>query len=138
MVFVSFDLRLFHINSPFRKRGWTRSSLQYWDLSFKEKVFSLYEGYKEQIDSFCKVLKGFGIFAEITKEKIDKFIVFRNSITHTFSADFDEEIISIFIVLEAIVYFSIFERIGFKPEEVSKLLNLYLYKTRLCFNSKCL
>ena len=89
-----------------------RSSVKYISLSLTDRIWMLYGKYQKQIDTICdkhNILK-------LDKEKIHSFVNLRNSITHSGLIDWNGNE-KIYLQLKCLLYFAIFERIGFSATE---------------------
>jgi hypothetical protein len=101
------------------------SDLKYVGHSAANKVVTLYHRYKKQIDDLCKSFFE-KLDVEITEETISAFIKLRDTITHTWDTKLDEAC-GIYALLQAIVYFAIFERTGFTAEQSFPLVKRLIF-----------
>ena len=107
------------------------SNLKAFSPSLKKKIYFFYK----KFGAFMRKITEqedhdkYGICRFYSDEEfirlIGKFVQMRNTSSHS-KIKWDDEALNIFVHLKIIVYFSILERIGFKPEESAAILS-WLY-----------
>lgn len=94
-------------------------TIGYISSALSTKIWLLYQRYKPQIDEIMrKKYDQLGI-DELTEDSISKFVKLRNEFTHVGKTAWNDSE-QIYPVLQRLLYFAIFERIGFKSDETYK------------------
>ena len=89
-------------------------SMRYWSKSTSDMILSLYLIHKEEVDVLDK-------FKIISEDNINKFVKYRNQITHGTYKILDTKIATIAYVLSGLVYCCLLNRIGMSKDEIHRL-----------------
>lgn len=89
-------------------------SIRYWSKSTSDMIISLYHIYKEEIDIF-------DTHKIVNEDSINRFVKYRNQITHGTYRILDIEIATTAYILSGLIYCCLLSRIGMSKDEIHKL-----------------
>lgn len=94
------------------------SAFQYLDFTLKDKIITLYEEYKEILDTFCSEKN----LPEITYEKIGSFVKLRNQKTHNGVVELDDSAL-LYRPLFVLSYICIFDDLSLSIEDINYVVH---------------
>lgn len=90
-------------------------SISFWKITTAEKAYALYERFKNNMESY------FSFRQRIAQEDIQRFVQYRNSISHGSYRKMTKEIRDTAFAMKVLVYYSLLHRIGIPDEKLNEL-----------------
>lgn len=91
--------------------------INHWNPALSDRIYETYLLYEKEIDSFL-----INFNHQITKEKIQEFANYRNTITHGSYKVADDNIFYTSVAIGALVYCCILKRIGVSESKIKELM----------------
>lgn len=92
-------------------------SISHWNAALADRIYETYMLHKEEVYAYLK-----NVDFEISKERINDLVKYRNQITHGIHKIGDEDIYVCALTLEALVYCCVLTRIGVSTSKIQELM----------------